>query len=126
MPILDAKVSLHTYAVCLSPSWGVNVQNLPPAVLPVLRRRPPQQLRQGGIGTTAALPCQSEQRPGEIISVHERLSTLYRFELTALQKKVAYALPTLARLANTKPKQPWVANRAMFSTSVTALRASAR
>jgi hypothetical protein len=47
-------------------------------------------------------------------------------KLTALQKNVAYALPTSARLAKTNPNSPCVAKRAMFSTSVTALRASAR
>lgn len=47
-------------------------------------------------------------------------------ELTALQKNVIYALPTPARLENTNPNSPCVDNRAMFSTRVTALRASAR
>lgn len=46
--------------------------------------------------------------------------------LTALQKNVAYALPTLASAAKTNPNRPCVDRRAMFSTSVTAFRASAR
>lgn len=46
--------------------------------------------------------------------------------LTALQKNVRYALPISDRAAKTKPNSPRVARRAMFSTSVTALSASAR
>lgn len=46
--------------------------------------------------------------------------------LTALQKKVAYDLPTPARLAKTNPNNPCVDSLATFSTSVTALSASAR
>jgi len=41
-----------------------------------------------------------------------------------LQKKVRYDFPISERAAKTKPNKPSVARRAMFSTSVTALRAS--
>jgi hypothetical protein len=45
---------------------------------------------------------------------------------TALQKNVAYALPTWASAAKMKPNRPCVTSRDMFSTSVTRFSASAR
>jgi hypothetical protein len=47
-------------------------------------------------------------------------------KLTALQKKVRCGFPISARELKTKPNRPSVARRAIFSTRVIALRASAR
>lgn len=52
--------------------------------------------------------------------------SIVQYQLAALQKKVAYVMPTSAKLAEMKPNRPCLANRATSSARVTALRTSTR